>query len=105
MTSGLSTLLDAARPKGGQARSFLTDPILGLLIVCALVVFVSGHMGRRRAKKHGVEGRWLSLAAIGAGCALCRRFWSTSWSWAWSQGWRCCSTRRADREPLLQRLT
>jgi MFS family permease len=49
---------------GGWLTVTYSAPILGLLIVCALVAVVSGHIGRRRAKRHGAEGRWLSLAAI-----------------------------------------
>ena len=52
---------------GGWLTVTYSVPILGLLIICALVAIVSGHMGRRRAKKYGVEGRWLSLGAIVVG--------------------------------------
>ncbi|MFF5532843.1 DUF4190 domain-containing protein [Streptomyces cinerochromogenes] len=52
---------------GGWLTVTYSAAILSLLIVCALVAIVSGHIGRRRAKKHGVEGRWLSLAAIVVG--------------------------------------
>ncbi|MET9452574.1 DUF4190 domain-containing protein [Streptomyces cinerochromogenes] len=57
---------------GGWLTVTYSAAILSLLIVCALVAIVSGHIGRRRAKKHGVEGRWLSLAAIVVGwlCVL-----------------------------------
>ncbi|GHI09474.1 DUF4190 domain-containing protein [Streptomyces cellostaticus] len=47
----------------GKPRD-LAAAILSLRIVCALVAVVSGHMGRRRAEKRGVEGRWLSLASV-----------------------------------------
>ncbi|MER5600288.1 DUF4190 domain-containing protein [Streptomyces sp. NPDC002265] len=52
---------------GGWLTVTYSAAILGLLIVCAFVAIVSGHLGRRRAKKHGAEGRWLSLAAIVVG--------------------------------------
>lgn len=57
---------------GGWFTVTYSAAILGLLIVFAFVAIVSGHMGRRRAKKHGVEGRWVSLAAIVVGwlCVL-----------------------------------
>ncbi|MFB7338283.1 DUF4190 domain-containing protein [Streptomyces adustus] len=52
---------------GGWLTVTYSVPILGLLIVCALVAIVSGHLGRRRAKRQKLEGRWLSLAAIVVG--------------------------------------
>ncbi|MFF9771927.1 DUF4190 domain-containing protein [Streptomyces sp. NPDC014636] len=52
---------------GGWLTVTYSAAILGLLIICALVAVVAGHIGRHRAKKRGVEGRWLSLAAIVVG--------------------------------------
>ncbi|MET8945123.1 DUF4190 domain-containing protein [Streptomyces sp. NPDC004542] len=52
---------------GGWLTVAYSAPILGLLVLCALVAVVSGHIGRRRAKRQQLEGRWLSLAAIVVG--------------------------------------
>ncbi|WP_433453661.1 DUF4190 domain-containing protein [Streptomyces sp. CA-142005] len=52
---------------GGWLTVTYSAAILSLLILCALVAIIAGHIGRRRAKKHGVEGRWLSLASIVVG--------------------------------------
>ncbi|GHI04204.1 hypothetical protein AQI88_35510 [Streptomyces cellostaticus] len=49
---------------GGRPEVTYSAAILSLLIVRGLVAVISGHIGRRRAKRHGVEGCWPSLAAI-----------------------------------------
>ncbi|MEU9098629.1 DUF4190 domain-containing protein [Streptomyces sp. NPDC048361] len=35
-----------------------------LILLCSLVAIVSGHIGRRRARRRGLPGRWLALASI-----------------------------------------
>ncbi|MFD9635284.1 DUF4190 domain-containing protein [Streptomyces violascens] len=35
-----------------------------LILVCSMVAIISGHIGRRRARRHGLPGRWLALASI-----------------------------------------
>ncbi|WP_406510032.1 DUF4190 domain-containing protein [Streptomyces sp. NBC_00212] len=49
---------------GGWLAVTYSAAILSLLVVCALVTIVSGHMGRWRAKRRGLDGRWISLLAI-----------------------------------------
>lgn len=43
-----------------------------LVEAAALTAIISGHIARRRAKRHGLPGRWWALASIVAGwvCAL-----------------------------------